>query len=902
MAAGHDTFGTRTGFTTAGGESLALYSLPWLRAAGVADVSRMPVSLRIVLESLLRNCDGLRVTEAHVRALANWAPRGARTEEIPFVVGRVVLHELAGIPALGDLAAMRSAAARLSEDPKRIAPSVPVTMVVDHTLAVDHHNEPDALEKNMRLEVERNLERFRFLKWAMQAFDGLKVIPPGNGILHQVNLEHLARGVLREGEVCYPDTLVGTDSHTVMINGIGVVGWGVGGIDAGAAMLGQPIYILAPDVVGVELTGRLQEGVTTTDLVLSLTQALRKAGVVAAFVEYFGEGVENLAVPDRATLSNMVPEYGATIGFFPPDEETCRFLLNTGRSAAEVDAFRSYYQAQQMFGVPKRGEIDYTRVVAFDLGSVLPSVAGPKRPQDRITLSEVPATFDALLRAPVEQGGYGRTAPTLGVVDGRSDGSIFVAAITSCTNTSNPGVMLAAGLVAKKALARGLKVKPWVKTSMTPGSRAVSAYLERAGLLAPLDQIGFRVVGYGCATCNGMTGPLPAGTEATLAETGSIGASVLSGNRNFEARIHPALKSSFLMSPPLVVAYAIAGNVGVNLAQDALGTDTQGRKVYLKDLWPTPAELAEAMPHAQDPEVYAKAYAALATSDAWEQIPAAPGDLFAWDESSLYIKEPPFFKGFTRRPEGIGDITGARALALLGDTVTTDHISPVTMIMPDSPAGLYLQSLGVAPREFNTYGSRRINHDVMIRGTFANPRLRNLMVPGCEGSVARHQPDGAVMSIYDAAMRYQADGVPAIVMAGTDYGMGSARDWAAKGTQLLGVKAVIARSFERIHRTNLAALGVIPCQFEDGCSIQSLRIDGSETFDIVGLGEALEPLQRTTLVIHRADGSRESVPLRVRVDTRAEVEYIRNRGVLPYTLRSMLGGGQPAAAAGDATR
>jgi aconitate hydratase len=886
----HDTFGTRAAFTTAAGEALTLYALPKLREAGVADVGRLPVSLRIVLESLLRNCDGVRVTEQHVRQLANWQPRAARSTEIPFVVGRVVMHELAGIPALGDLAAMRSAAARLSKDPRLIVPKVPVTMVVDHTLAVDYNDDAHALAKNMKLEVERNLERFRFLKWAMGAFDGLEVIPPGNGILHQVNLEHLARGVLRDAAVCYPDTLVGTDSHTVMINGIGVVGWGVGGIDAGAATLGQPIYILTPDVVGVELTGRMREGVTTTDVVLSLTEALRKAGVVGAFVEYFGEGVQHLAVPDRATLSNMVPEYGATIGFFPPDEETCRFLLSTGRSRAEVDVFRSYYQAQQMFGVPKPGAIDYTRVLTFDIGGVQPSVAGPKRPQDRITLSEVPRTFDALLRRPLDQGGYGRSAPDTG--GGRTaDGAIFVAAITSCTNTSNPGVMLAAGLLARKAVARGLTVKPWVKTSLTPGSRAVSAYLEGAGLQVALDQLGFRVVGYGCATCNGMTGPLPEGTEATLSSSGSIGVSVLSGNRNFEARIHPALKASFLMSPPLVVAYAIAGNIGVDLDREPLGEDASGRKVFLKDLWPSPAELAEVMPYAQDPEVYARVYASPATSEAWQQIPAAPGNLFTWDESSLYIKEPPFFKGFTLTPEGIADIHGARALALLGDTVTTDHISPVTMIMPDSPAGLYLQSLGVTRKDFNTYGSRRINHDVMIRGTFANPRLRNLMVPDREGSIACHQPGGDVVSIYEAAMRYRSEQVPAIVMAGTDYGMGSARDWAAKGTQLLGVKAVIARSFERIHRTNLAALGVIPCQFEDGCSIQSLRIDGSETFDIVGLSEALEPLQCATLVIHRVDGARESVPLRVRVDTRAEVEYIRNRGVLPYTLRSMLADG-----------
>lgn len=882
----HDLLGSRAEFKTAKGQSKTFYSLPSLKQAGVADVSRLPVSLRIILESLVRNCDGVRVTEQHVRQLASWEPRGQRTSEIPFVVGRVVMHELAGIPTLGDLAAMRSAASRLNKDARLIVPKVPVTMVVDHTLAVDYNNDANALEKNMKLEVERNVERFRFLKWAMGAFDGLKVIPPGNGILHQVNLEYLARGVLQDGNVCYPDTLVGTDSHTVMINGIGVVGWGVGGIDAGAATLGQPIYILTPDVVGVELKGRMREGVTATDVVLSLTEFLRKAEVVGAFVEYFGDGVESLAVPDRATLSNMVPEYGATIGFFAPDEEVCRFLESTGRTKDEVDTFRSYYQAQGMFGLQKPGSIDYTRVVSFDLGNVQPSIAGPKRPQDRISLVDVSKKFEELLQAPLAQGGYGRTGNA--GQDEMGDGTIYVAAITSCTNTSNPGVMLAAGLIAKKAVALGLKAKPWVKTSLTPGSRAVSAYLARAGFQEPLDQLGFRVVGYGCATCNGMTGPLYGDHESELMKSGSIGVAVLSGNRNFEARIHPALKASFLMSPPLVVAYAIAGRVDIDITREPLSEGSDGRKVYLKDIWPTSEELAQVLPLARDAAVYTEVYESPAVSSAWQAVPTVSGDLFSWDESSMYIKEPPFFKNFSIKPEGIADITNARALALLGDTVTTDHISPVSVIMPDSPAGKYLQSLGVTKEKFNTYGSRRINHDVMIRGTFANPRLHNLMVPDQEGSIAKHQPSGDVISIYDAAMRYQSENVPAIIFAGTDYGMGSARDWAAKGTQLLGIKAVIARSFERIHRTNLAALGVIPCQFEDGCSIQSLHLDGSETFDIRGLSDDLEPLQSATLVIHRKNGKQDSVNLRVRVDTRAEVEYIRNRGVLPYTLRSML--------------
>ena len=882
----HDPLRAKSKFKNSSGLSKSYFSLTSLKDNGIADVRRLPISLRMILESLVRNCDGVRVTEEHVRQLANWEPNGTRVSEIPFIVGRVVMHELAGIPALGDLAAMRSAASRLKKDVRLIAPKVPVTMVVDHTLAVDHNDGPGALEKNMELEVRRNVERFQFLKWAMVAFDGLKVIPPGNGILHQVNLEYLARGVLQKDGVCYPDTLVGTDSHTVMINGIGVVGWGVGGIDAGAAILGQPIFILTPDVVGVELHGRMSEGVTATDVVLSITEALRKAGVVGAFVEYFGEGVEGLTVPDRATLSNMVPEYGATIGFFAPDEEVCRFLANTGRSVEEIDTFRSYYKAQEMFGIPKPGAIDYTRVVTFDISSVKPSVAGPKRPQDRITLSDVPKKFDELLGAPVSNGGYGKKKSC--GANSSGDGVIYVASITSCTNTSNPGVMLAAGLLAKKAVAKGLKTKPWVKTSLTPGSRAVSAYLSSAGLQDSLDQLGFRVVGYGCATCNGMTGPLYEDYEAQLNKSGEVGVAVLSGNRNFEARIHPALKASFLMSPPLVVAYAITGRIDVDVSNDPLGKGRDGKDVYLKDLWPTADEIAAVLPISRDASIYSAVYEKPAASAEWIDIKSASGDLFEWNESSMYIKEPPFFKNFTMAAEGIADITNARALVLLGDTVTTDHISPVTVIMPDSPAGKYLQSLGITKDKFNTYGSRRINHDVMVRGTFANPRLRNFMVPNREGSVALHQPSGEVMSIYDAAVRYQQEGVASIVFGGLDYGMGSARDWAAKGTQLLGVKAVIARSFERIHRTNLAALGVIPCQFEEGCSIQTLNLDGSEVFEIRGLSSNLQPLQNATLVIKRKDGKVDSINLRVRVDTRAEVEYIRNRGVLPYTLRSML--------------
>jgi aconitate hydratase len=883
-----DAFGAKSTFTTGAGRRCEYYSLAALERSGMASLGRMPVSLRIMLESLLRNCDGVRVTEDHVRALASWSPGGKRDAEVPFVVGRVVAHELAGIPALADLAAMRSAARRLDKPPRVVEPRVPVTLVVDHTLAVDYHDTPDALEKNMKLEIERNEERFRFVKWATGSFSGLSVIPPGNGIMHQVNLENLTRGLLHEDGVYFPDTLVGTDSHTVMINGVGVVGWGVGGIDASAAMLRQPVCILTPDVVGVKLVGKLREGVTATDLVLTLTETLRKERVVGMFVEYFGEGVENLSVPDRATLANMVPEYGATIGFFPPDEEVCRFFAATGRSDEEIDLFRSYYRAQGMFGIPRDGAIDYTRVIAFDLGSVVPCISGPKRPQDRIALDDVPVKFNELLLKPVAEGGYGKAAKAVPEAGQVGDGSILIAAITSCTNTSNPGVMLAAGLIAKKAMERGLRTSPWVKASLTPGSRAVSAYLDNAGLQPALDALGFRVVGYGCATCNGMSGPIYKEEEAALAARQAVGVAVLSVNRNFEARIHPSLKASFLMSPPLVVAYAIAGRVDIDLRSEPLGAGKDGKPVFLRDIWPSSAEIAALMPLAMDRQIYDAAYSRRATSDGWERIEAKPADLFAWDERSLYIKEPPFFKDFSLQPAAPGDIVGARALALLGDTVTTDHISPVSVILRDSPSGQYLQSLGVTPENFNTYGSRRLNHDVMMRGTFANPRLRNAMVPGQEGSVTRHEPSGKIMSIYEAAMRYMEEGVPAIVFAGLDYGMGSARDWAAKGTQLLGVRVVIARSFERIHRTNLVALGVIPCQFRDSDSIAALRLDGSETFDLVGLAERLAPQQDATLVIRRKDGNTQSVPLRLRVDTPAEVEYIRNRGVLPYILRSML--------------
>jgi aconitate hydratase len=887
-------FEAKSSFDLGNGQRGTLYSLSALQRSGMARVGRLPVSLRIILESLLRNCDGLHVTAEHVRTLANWEPRGKRTAEIPFLVARVVLHEVAGIPALGDLAAMRSAASRFGVSPRPIEPRVPVTMVVDHTLAVDFHDVPDAIEKNMQLEIQRNEERFRFLKWSMGAFSTLKVIPPGHGILHQVNLEYLARGLMSKDGVYYPDTLVGSDSHTVMINGIGVVGWGVGGIEASAAMLGQPIYMLTPDVVGVHLRGRIQEGITATDVVLTLTETLRKAGVVSAFVEFFGEGVNALSVPDRATLSNMSPEYGASIGFFPPDEAVCDFFRITGRTETEIAAFKNYFVAQEMFGVPALGDIDYTRVVEFDLSSVKPSIAGPKRPQDRVELPNAKANFMDWLSKPVGSGGYGKQARATGVLtrgdtaDHLTHGSILIAAITSCTNTSNPSVMLAAGLLARNAIRKGLQRKPWVKASLAPGSKAVSSYFEKTGLQSSLDALGFRLVGYGCATCNGMSGPLDPAIESRIAESGLIGVAVLSGNRNFEARIHPSLKASYLMSPPLVVAYSIAGRIDIDLTREPLGTGSDGNLVYLRDIWPSTAEIASVLSATAEPETYRKVYGDFGSNKLWNAISAPSGEVFSWDPSSLYIKEPPFFAGFTMQPRGLANLRGARALAILGDSVSTDHISPVSTILPNSSSGEYLKSLGIAVADFNSYGSRRMNHDVMIRGTFANPRLKNLLLPGTEGGVTVHQPTGETMSIYDAAMRYRKDGVPLIVFGGQDYGMGSARDWAAKGTNVLGVRAVVAKSFEKIHRTNLVCLGVLPCQLDENTTVQSLKLDGSESFEILGLTADPRPQQEVTLVIHRKNGESHKVPLLLRVDTPMEIEYAKHGGVLPYMLRSFL--------------
>ncbi len=874
------------------------YSLPALEKAGLGKISRLPFSLRIILESLLRNCDGKRVTEQHVRNLAAWQPNAKRETEIPFVVSRILLQDMSGFPSLNDLAMLRATAERLGADPASIEPLVPVDVVVDHSVEVDFHNAPDALRRNMELEFKRNVERFQLLKWSMQAFDNIRVIPPGNGICHQVNLEYLARGLCEKDGVCFPDTLVGTDSHTTMINGIGIVGWGCGGIEAESGMLGQPIYILTPDVVGVHLTGQLNVGVTATDLVLSMTERLRKFNVVGKFVEYFGEGAASLSVTDRATLSNMSPDYGATIGFFALDDKTIDYLRITGRNAKLVSAVEAYHRAQGLFGIPRQGDCDYSQVFEFDLASVKPSVAGPKRPQDRIDLGNLKTRFEELLVKPAADGGYGKSRDDISKrhpaapSGSMGHGDIVIASITSCTNTSNPALMLGAGLLAKKAVERGLKVNPSIKTSLAPGSKVVTAYLRDAGLLPYLEQLGFHVVAYGCTTCAGASGPLDAEIEKAVVANDLITCSVLSGNRNFEARIHQSVKANFLMSPALVVAFALVGSVATDLSQDCIGTGSDGKPVYLKDIWPSEDEIAATLRFAQNPDHYRTEYGNLSGSaDLWRQIPESKGAVYQWEPDSTYIKEPPFLEGFGLQPPHLHDITGARALGLYGDSITTDHISSVAPITANSPAGQWLNDHGTLPAQFGNYGVRRCNHEVMVRGTFANVRIKNMMA-GREGGFTTHHPSGDKSTMFDAAMRYRDSGVPLIVFAGLDYGTGSARDWAAKGTKLLGIRAVVARSFERIHRSNLIGMGVVPCQFKGDASWQSLGIDGSETFDLLGLSDQLQPMQDVTLAIHRKDGTTERVPLLLRVDTSIEADYLRHGGILPYVLREVI----PAAA------
>ncbi len=938
-------FNTLQSFT-AGGASHSFYSLPALEKSGVGPISRLPVSIRLVLESLLRNCDGKRVSEQAIRQLATWGAKAPRTEEIPFVVARIVLQDFTGVPLLVDLAAMRSAVVKLGRDPKIIEPLVPVDLVVDHSVQVDFNGTPDAYLKNLDIEFQRNRERYEFLKWGMQAFDTFKVVPPGIGIVHQVNLEYLAKGILRDRQgVYYPDTLVGTDSHTTMINGIGIVGWGVGGIEAEAGMLGQPVYFLTPDVVGVHLTGSLREGVTATDLALTLTQLLRKAKVVGKFVEFYGPGAQALPVVDRATIANMAPEYGATMGFFPIDAECVNYLRATGRPEELLATYEAYYRAQGLWGIPQKGQIEYSTDLELDLATVVPSVAGPKRPQDRIELPKLKHEFVTAFSKPVAENGFGKkpedfdqiaylaggtqaavpgggnqdpvsrsrslaqnTNPTtememannrptpdaiaadVGPAKGAiGHGSVLIAAITSCTNTSNPSVMLAAGLLAKKAVQKGLTVRSTVKASLAPGSRVVSDYLAKTDLQPYLDKLGFHLVGYGCTTCIGNSGPLPSSIEDAVVKNDLVAAAVLSGNRNFEARVHQNIKANFLMSPPLVVAFALAGRVDIDMSTDPLGVADTGEKVYLKDIWPTLGEIRQQMEAALKPDVFRQLYTDFAAQNPkWNEIPASAGNVYQFEAKSTYIQEPPFFQQFGMSTGTITNIAGARALGIFGDSVTTDHISPAGAIKKSSPAGRYLMENGVAYEDFNSYGSRRGNDRVMTRGTFANVRIKNLMLGGEEGGNTLFQPTGEKLAIFDAAVRYREKGTPLIIFAGQEYGTGSSRDWAAKGTNLLGVKVVVAQSFERIHRSNLVGMGVLPLQFKEGVSAQTLKLNGTEQFDVVGLDANLKPQQDVTLVIRRADGVEERVAVRCRIDTPIEIDYYQHGGILPYVLRQIV--------------
>src|SRR5665213_171131 len=977
MSASHNLFNTLQTFERGNGQPGKFYSLPALEKAGVGNISKLPVSIRLVLESVLRNCDGKKVSEANIKELANWKAKAERTDRIPFVVARIVLQDFTGVPLLVDLAAMRSAVAKLGKNPKIIEPLVPVDLVVDHSVQVDFSGGADSMAKNLDLEFTRNRERYQFLKWGMQAFDTFKVVPPGIGIVHQVNLEYLAKGVLSSGTgfqpvtsqdtgkmpvpLFYPDTLVGTDSHTTMINGLGIVGWGVGGIEAEAGMLGQPVYFLTPDVVGVHLTGALREGVTATDLALTVTQMLRKAKVVGKFVEFFGPGATALPVVDRATIANMAPEYGATMGFFPIDAECVNYLRATGRSDEAVKTYENYYKAQGLWGIPKKGDIQYSQELELDLNSVVPSVAGPKRPQDKIELPNMKRDFISAFSKPVTENGFGmkteelsRTVhvsaggeihpgggsqqavphsklppseremaiehPTPDSIHGNApqldgdvrNGSVLIAAITSCTNTSNPSVMLAAGLLAKKAVERGLTVNSTVKSSLAPGSRVVTDYLNKTGLAPYLDKLGFQTVGYGCTTCIGNSGPLHPAIEDAIVKNNLVAASVLSGNRNFEARVHQNIKANFLMSPPLVVAFALAGRVDIDMSHDPIGKDKSGADVFLKDLWPTLREVRDLMQTALQPEVFRKLYKDFAGQNPkWNEIPSSTGNVYEWDRKSTYIQEPPFFTCFSLQPGSIAEIKNARALAIFGDSVTTDHISPAGSIKKTSPAGKYLIENGVTAEDFNSYGSRRGNDRVMTRGTFANVRIKNLMVPGVDGGETIFYPpthstwhatghgdakkvevpiygNPTRMSIYDASIAYQKLGTPLVILAGQEYGTGSSRDWAAKGTNLLGVKAVVAQSFERIHRSNLVGMGVLPLQFKEGASALALKLDGTETFDVVGLDANIKPQQDLTLKITRKDGAVENISVRCRIDTPIEIDYYQHGGILPFVLRQLV--------------
>ena len=896
----HDPFGARETFETGSGQA-GIYRLARLEDAGLASISALPFSIRVLLESVLRNCDGHEVTEEDVKNLAGFSAAAPAPVEVPFKPARVVLQDFTGVPAVVDLAAMRSALRRIGGDPKRVNPAIPVDLVVDHSVQVDHFGSAGALQLNMNLELDRNRQRYELLRWAQQAFDSFRVVPPAVGIIHQVNLELLAKGVfLRdgpEGPVALPDTVLGTDSHTTMINGLGVLGWGVGGIEAEAAMLGRPLQILLPEVIGFEITGQLSPGATATDLVLTVTEILRREGVVGKFVEYFGPGVSTMQLADRAVIANMSPEYGATMGFFPTDEQTLAYLRLTGRTDREVELVERYSKEQQLFRSADTPLPDYTKVLSLDLGGVEPSLAGPKRPQDRVPLPKMKQSFRQTLRAPLAQRGFAlsdeqieqtaRTggSPAAGTI---GHGAVVIAAIASCTNTSNPGVMLAAGLLAKKAVQRGLAVQPHVKTSLAPGSRVVTDYLAQAGLDGALQQLGFHTVGYGCMTCIGNSGPLPDPVARAVGQRNLVAAAVLSGNRNFEGRINPLVKANYLASPPLVVAYAIAGTIDVDLTTDPLGTAADGQPVYLKDLWPSPEEIGAAAARAVRPEMFRACYRNVFESNPdWNRIPVGAGELFDWDQSSTYIREPPFLLDLAAEPSPIEPIHGARVLMALGDSVTTDHISPAGAIPADGPAGEYLQQHGVEPADFNTFGSRRGNDRVMTRGTFANIRIRNLLAPGTEGGVTRHLPDGRQMTVYQAAMKYRREGVPLVVLAGEQYGTGSSRDWAAKGTQLLGVRAVIASSFERIHRSNLVGMGVLPLELKAGQSWQSLGLSGEETFDVPGLGDDVRPGCELTVRATGDDGSATEFPAKARIDTPLELEYYRNEGILPAMVRKL---------------
>jgi aconitate hydratase len=886
---------------TVEGEQITYYRLARLADAGLGAVDGLPYSIKVLLEAVVRAEDGHGIGQADVANLAGYDAQRLASQEVPFQPSRVLLQDFTGVPAVVDLAAMRSAMARLGGDPQRINPQIPVDLVVDHSVQVDRFGEPDAERENSRIEFERNRERYEFLHWGQKAFQNFRVVPPSSGICHQVNLEYLAHvvGTRRDGDelVAYPDTLVGTDSHTPMVNGLGVVGWGVGGIEAEAAMLGQPLYMVAPAVVGVRLVGELPERATATDLVLRVTELLRSLGVVGKFVEFFGPALSELAVTDRATIANMAPEYGATMGYFPVDDQTLDYLRATGREEKLVQLVERYCKEQGLFRRPETPTPSYQQEVELNLSDVEPSLAGPRRPQDRIPLGQVSASFRDSLTVQAREGGFQLTPPELGrevpvaLGEGREaslgHGAVVIAAITSCTNTSNPAVMMAAGLVAKKAVEAGLDCKPWVKTSLAPGSRVVTDYLDRAGLSTYLDQLGFHTVGYGCTTCIGNSGPLPPAVAQAVEDGQLVAAAVLSGNRNFEGRINPLSRANYLASPPLVVAYALAGSVSTNLQTEPLGTDREGQPVFLRDLWPRPDEVAKALEQAVGPELFRKGYEGIEQSNPrWNEIPGAESDLFAWAQNSTYIQEPPFFVDLARQVQPLGPLSQARVLALLGDSVTTDHISPAGVIPASSPAGEYLQQRGVGLEDFNSFGSRRGNDRVMTRGTFGNIRLRNQLAPGTEGGFTTHLPTGEVTSIYTAACRYQEAGTPTIVVAGKDYGMGSSRDWAAKGTLLLGVVAVVAESYERIHRSNLAGMGVLPLQFRSGESAASLGLTGHETF-AVELDNDLQPNQELTVTYQRDDGTSGQFSVTCRLDTPIEVDYYRHGGILPYVVRRL---------------